>query len=71
MKFSVSLQEIFISFQTLSFDLQNYGPEMLQNSLNYGYESFGQNGMSLSDEIRDTFPPELSFPSPWHYHDED
>ena len=39
-----------------SFDLRNYDPKMHQNLRNYGYQFFGQNGTSPS-ENRSRYPP--------------
>ena len=38
-----------------SFDLRNYDPKIHQNLRNYGYQFFGQNGTSLSDD-RSRYP---------------
>ena len=68
------LTELWVSFSgdfspfpescpIFSFDLRNYDPKILQNSGNYGYQFFGQNGTSPSEIGRDTPPPREVFPS--------
>ena len=39
-----------------SFNLRNYDPKIHQNLQNYGYQFFGQNGTSPSDD-RSRYPP--------------
>ena len=61
------LTELWVSFSgdfskftelwpRFSFDFRNYDPKIHQNLRNYGYQFFGQNGTSPSDD-RSRYPP--------------